>query len=559
MGLLPFAENATFDSAEILGAEAPCLPGTQRAVLDDIQKWAENPEGEAICWLHGMAGTGKTSIALTVANALNERQPFTDGSGTLNTAFLGASFFFKQGDSTRNSTKAFFPTLARCLAEAFPDLKTHIVGEVKRSLAIGSKAPQQQIRQPITKPLSTLGGRLFLPVRLIVVVDAIDECLKRSEADELLSMLVVLQELHQVQLRLLITSRLEAHIRQSFDRLPKILYRSCILDKVEPYTDGGEVKDDISLYLTHMLDSIAAKNGIERGWISQDDIKRLSHKADGLFIYAATACRYLDAEDFVDVEARQERLDQIFQDERTMDTPQQRIDEIYTKVLSLPKFEKSSPQTKQRIYSRIGKLLGVIVVLFEPLPVPSVQKLLPINEEPVDILLNLLRSILNVPQDDSRPIGLARLSFRDFILNEDRTRQLHFQVNEFTMHRRVLERCLEILSSSLRQDICNLVQPGKLSSEVPQGEVAKNIPQYLRYACRYWVDHLAKLENNCRVEVGLRDGGEIHKFLQETFLFWLEAMSLIRETPTAILTLEHLQTMISVSHSELLLGILKLC
>ncbi|MBE3045003.1 hypothetical protein IMZ48_21080, partial [Candidatus Bathyarchaeota archaeon] len=105
-----------FDSAAVVGTEAPCLEGTRRDILHRIQDWAESPAGEVIFWLHGMAGTGKTSVSLTVANALSTRQPFAEGRDPPRSAFLGASFFFKQGDATRNGTKTFFPTLAQCLA-----------------------------------------------------------------------------------------------------------------------------------------------------------------------------------------------------------------------------------------------------------------------------------------------------------------------------------------------------------------------------------------------------------------------------------------------------------
>lgn len=47
------------------------MEGTQRRMLNDIRDWAESPNGEAIFWLHGMAGTGKMRVSLTVANALH--------------------------------------------------------------------------------------------------------------------------------------------------------------------------------------------------------------------------------------------------------------------------------------------------------------------------------------------------------------------------------------------------------------------------------------------------------------------------------------------------------
>lgn len=506
-----------------------------------------------------MAGTGKTSVALTVANALNQRKPFTKGTNAPATAFLGASFFFKQGDATRNSTKAFFPTLARCLADVFLDVKSLIAGVIKENLAIGTKAPPQQLEYLIARPLSSLDGQTFLPIRLVVVVDALDECMKRTEAEELLSMLATLEDLHQVQLRLLITSRTEKHILGSFEKLPKALHRSVFLDKVKIHTEGESTKDDITFYLSHTLAEIAKKHGLAQDCIDQEIINKLSKKADGLFIYAATSCRFLDAEDFPDEEARQERLDQIFQDysetddsetdEWETDAPQQKVDEIYLKVLSFPDRERMSPKTRQRTYDGMRMTLGFLAVLFEPVATSALENLLPTLPVSLTQLLKKLHAIVGVPQDEKSSLDLVHLSFRDFILSKRRSKQLRFRVDETEMHKEVFGRCLDIMSSRLCRDICGLVMPGKMASEIPHSRIEENIPQHLRYACRYWVDHLSKLDSGNRREVGLVDGGKVHTFLQGYFLYWLEAMSLIKEIPTAILIFNQLQTLVMVSHS----------
>ncbi|KAJ4312919.1 hypothetical protein N0V84_009688 [Fusarium piperis] len=541
---LPFAGNAIFDSAETLGTDAPCLPGTQRRILNEIQDWAESPNGEAIFWLHGMAGTGKTSVALTVTNALNEREPFTAGGIPPSTAFLGASFFFKQDDATRNSTRSFFPTLARCLAEVFPDLKSHIVSAINERLAIGTKAPPQQLRHLIFEPLSILDGETFLPVRLVVVVDALDECLERTEAEELLEMLATLEHLHQVQLRLLITSRRDKHLIRGFERLPSVLYRPLLLDKVHVSAEKNGSMDDITLYLSHTLAKIANKHGVSQNWIDEAEIHKLSQKADGLFIYAATVCRFLDSEDFTDEEARQERLDQIFEDDGE-DGPQQKVDEIYLKVLSFPHLAKSTKRTRERTFAHTGTVLGFLAVLFEPVSISSLGVLVALSMEMLDGILRQLNSIVSVPQDETSPLGLVHLSFRDFILSKERSKQLQFRVDESAMHRQALQRCLDVMSSELCHDICHIVLPAKLTSEVPRHQIEQNIPQHLRYACRYWVDHLAKLDQVCLQEVGLQDTGKILAFLKAHFLYWLEAMSFIGEIPTAIVMINQLQAMIN--------------
>ncbi|KAF5010334.1 hypothetical protein FDECE_3509 [Fusarium decemcellulare] len=543
--------NAIFDSCKTSGVEVPCLPGTQRRILKEIQDWTENPTGETILWLQGMAGTGKTSVALTVANALNERQPFTDGAKPPTTAFLGASFFFKQGDATRNSTSEFFPTLAWCLAGVLPDLKLHIADAIVKNLGIETKGPQQQLKELIVRPLSLLDEKSFVPFRLVVVVDALDEC-DEKEAEDLLGMLASLEHLSQVELRLLITSRREGNLLRGFRELPGELYRSLRLDKIELPTEGNEQIDDITLYLSRTLAGIAKKNDVEEDWITQAEIKKLREKANGLFIYAATTCRFLDTRDFDDKDARDQRLELIFDDEWETDGPQQTVDGIYIKVLKFSDIESSHKSLRDKLHFDIGRLLGFIAVLFEPASVATLGHFLPLMRDKLSGRLRRLHSIISVPENETSPIVLVHLSFRDFILSEKRSKQLPFRVEEVSMHREVFERCLELMFLDLRQDICDLVLPGKFVSDVLPSEIEQRIPQYLRYTCRYWVDHLAKLDHGRRTEAGLKDGGRVHVFLQEKLLYWLEVMAFIKETSSIILIINKLQNLINpTEHSDL--------
>lgn len=535
-----------FDSAAVVGTEAPCLEGTRRDILHRIQDWAESPAGEVIFWLHGMAGTGKTSVSLTVANALSTRQPFAEGRDPPVSAFLGASFFFKQGDATRNGTKTFFPTLAQCLAQGFPDLKTQIADSVAKNLQIGSKAPLQQLDGLVVKPLLVLDENTLMPVRLVIVVDALDECVSQKEVRDLIGMLEALEVLHQVQIRVLITSRRDDHILKAFGKLPDTMYRHSVLDKVQS-TAEEDGMDDITRYLTHTLARIADDYDVEPDWIDEDSIARLGKQADGLFIYAATICRFLDSEDFEDEDSRQERLDQIFEGGEEVDAPQNKVDEMYLKVLSFPHLAKSTQVTKTRFYDTAKKILGFITVFFKPVSASSLSSLLQLEKEELYKTLRRLHAVLDVRQDPDAPVGVVHLSFRDFLLDEERSSDLAFRVEEAVMHRAVFDRCLDLMQQGLSEDMCGLVLPGHLASDVPQSVVDRGVPQYLQYACRYWADHLEKLSGDERRGAGLADGGPVHVFVAEKLLFWLEAMSLIGEMSAAVVILDGLGRMVDVS------------
>ena len=59
-----------------------CLRGARVALLDEIERWANDLNGPPIFWLNGIAGTGRSTIAHTVAKRCVAK-------GT-----LGASFFY---------------------------------------------------------------------------------------------------------------------------------------------------------------------------------------------------------------------------------------------------------------------------------------------------------------------------------------------------------------------------------------------------------------------------------------------------------------------------------
>lgn len=69
-----------------------CLEGTQTSVLRQIQDWSSDPHGQPICWLQGMAGTGKSTIARTVAAAFHNGTSLTGRGFLSNESCLEARY-----------------------------------------------------------------------------------------------------------------------------------------------------------------------------------------------------------------------------------------------------------------------------------------------------------------------------------------------------------------------------------------------------------------------------------------------------------------------------------
>ena len=147
------------------------------------------------------------------------------------------------------------------------------------------------------------------------------------------------------------------------------------------------------------------------------------------------------------------------------------------------------------------RIIGSIIILFDPLSATSLANLLFLRQGTIDVKLRRLRSVLDVPESRGSPVRLLHPSFREFLLDKQRCRDQHFWVNEKEAHRSLAENCLRLMSGSLKRDVCDLRAPGALASEVDIYQVQHCLPADLQYACCYWVQHLQQVKLSCMAMV----------------------------------------------------------
>jgi hypothetical protein len=75
--------------------------------------------------------------------------------------------------------------------------------------------------------------------------------------------------------------------------------------------------------------------------------------------------------------------------------------------------------------------------LNSPLPVVSLSALLRVPKYKVDQMLRDLHAILDIPDDQNRPIRLHHPSFRDFLLDRKRCGDDRFYVYEKSTHEKL--------------------------------------------------------------------------------------------------------------------------
>ncbi|KAL6161193.1 hypothetical protein ACJQWK_08462 [Exserohilum turcicum] len=486
---LPIAQGASYDS-HTEEHNARCLPNTRTALLHDIAKWAQDKDSKSIFWLSGMAGTGKSTIARTIAESFARRGQ------------LGASFFFKKGEGERGNASRFFATIATDLVACEPGMLPGIKKTLDEDPAISHKALKDQFEKLILQPLLGIKQTHSRALVRVVVIDALDECEQEPDVRAILQLLAQTKDIRPVPLRIVVTSRPELHIRLGFKEMPNGTYQDLVLHEVPRST----IEHDIRLFLEHKLSIIRKERMLASDWPAQQHIIALVELAVPLFIYAATVCRYIGSKGG-DPEVY---LNKVLQYPKTAFS---QLDRTYLPVLDqlLVEQEERDREEWLRIFR---ELVGSIVILASPLPVGPLARLLQVPKKQVECRLDALHSVLSIPDREDVPIRLLHLSFREFLLDPQKQGKNPFWVDEKRTHQKLASRCLELMSGSggLHQDMCGLLGPGVLRSEVDEQTVATRLPPDLQYACRYWVNHLKQSGQ------GIVDGDATHLFLRKHLL-----------------------------------------
>jgi hypothetical protein len=202
---------------------------------------------------------------------------------------------------------------------------------------------------------------------------------------------------------------------------------------------------------------------------------------------------------------------------------------------------KRHKSARDTVIDRFRLIVGTIITLLNPLPKASLAKLINLPISNINGILDYLHSVLNIPSDAESPIQLFHLSFHDFLVDQEQC-GADFFVNEQAAHARIAASCIQIMSTSLQENMCGLEYPGKQRCDVSTDIINSRLPAELQYACRYWVEHLK------RGEVKVSDNDKVHNFLKKHILHLLEALSLLGKTAESISMITTLQSLLSVSY-----------
>ena len=499
------------------------MEGTRVEILASLEAWASNDlSGSKVYWLVGMAGTGKSTILHTLCDVLNRKN------------MLGGSFFCSRGSENTSNARLIIPTIAHSLASTSPCIKSEVVKAIEDDPNLAeptyfSMVDQfnELIRNPIQKSV-----RNIVKTYKIIVIDAVDECTNLQLVSSLIQLF--LKSASTIPLKVFIASRDELLIRHAFTSLPNLRTAFYLHE-----ADKDVVKDDIRKYLEASLARIKENHGdTSDTWPPPSEISELLDRSGTLFIYAATAIRYISQgsphyksrlSDMVNRDIKPSHL-------QTID-----IDGLYKDIL-----DQACKLKEEEEVVPMRQLLSMIVFLRNPLTIKAISSLSEIED--ARLFLSPLTSVIHFPTIEEAAVTLFHASFPDFVT--DRTRcspdPPFCALVASEGHEMLALKCLKEMNRSLKYNICDVPKESTVSRREATNspDNSRKISEALKYSCIYWASHFFEAQ---LPGVDLIDA--LDTFLRKNLLHWIECLSELGELKTGITSLRSAATALSVSDS----------
>ena len=472
-----------------------CVGNTRRNIINDIMTWAadDSTEAKKVLWVYGLAGTGKSTLSSTIARNMHSLHR------------LGAFFVFNRDKPLRDA-RTLVRTLTYRLADFNPCFRAAISPLVKEDSRITITPLEYQFQNLLIsalKPVEWSRGPIVL------IIDALDECGREANRKDLMQALSKGFSNLPSFIRIMVVSRPEADIQRALGSH----------SHVRPYhldVDSVTNKEDVSEYIRRRLEEIRIVNGrLGDHWPGEDKISSLANCAGGLFIWASTACLYIERY------APNRRLSELIHKERERGphgSPFARLDSLYETGL------QSADLWHDALFrSDCSNILGVILCARVPLTCSVIDALLELQDTSSWESVSPLRCVLHV--SETEPIRILHPSFHDYL--SERCGDKPWSINLEHHNKALALRCIKLLDKELRENICDMTLP-YLSQK-------KTLPEAISYACKSWIEHVCLIST---VDDDILN--EIYNFLDKHLLHWMEVMAILKCHDQTIRSIDNL-------------------
>jgi hypothetical protein len=496
------ATNPVDDKERIKNAKGGLLKDSYRWILDnkEFKQWQDS-ERNRLLWIRGDPGKGKTMLLCGVIEELTRLY----GNNT------SISFFFCQATDMRiNSATSVLRGLIYLLVKNHPSLLHH----VRARYDYAGKTLFEDINA--WNALSTIFRDILNDPTLqmtYLVIDALDEC---TNGLRFLLDLIVQESSVNPQIKWVVSSR----------NWPEIAERLDIATQLAPISlelNEASVSGAVNHFIHHKVQELAkAKKYSDK---TRDGVQSyLLSNSQGTFLWVALVC--------------------------------QNLEKIRINVL---KKLKSFPPGLEALYGRmIGQvresedaelckeILAIMSTTFRPITLHELTSYIELPDDHYDDLVALEEiiaicgSFLMVRE---QTILFVHQSAKEFLLKEALSEILPRGIE--AEHDIIFIRSLDVIFKTLQRDIWNIKLPG-----LHPNDICKPSPNPLaavEYSCVYWMDHLEASLVNATCELGVHDRGRVDMFLQQKFLHWFEALSILESVSDGIQVMQKLEILIKVS------------
>ena len=487
-----------------LNTQKTCLEGTRGEILNEITAWINCTEDNTprVFWLHGNAGTGKSSIAHTIAAQFKK------------IGRLGSCFCFDRNEMAQQREKKIFSTIARDLADRDEHMGKALMDVIHKDTSLKNTTDiLQQWKEMVLKPAQRLSDGMAGPI--VIIIDALDESGAVESRNHLLRILsgkVSDEESHIGKLpshiRILLTSRPLPDIDMALNSVEHVQQKS--MDSIPRMLSERDIFHFI------MQELLAVED------MDNQDATALMRASDGLFEWARLACAFIKNVNDAGTTAR-ERFDLVVasnKDERVG-----LLDSIYKLTLKTI-FPEDSIVPRSTLLTRFRSVMAQVIGTAEPLPLASLKSMRgyfsdkDLRKINVEVIIKPLGALLS-GTTGSLPVRTLHASFPEFL--SDRNRSGEFFTDLSCIHDALAFACLGVMKAELRFNICKLPSSYLPNTEVPDlaARIQENISFQLSYSCRFWADHLSHTLFNLPLAQEIRAF-----FSDERLLFWIEVLSL---------------------------------
>ncbi|CAI7627747.1 unnamed protein product [Penicillium pancosmium] len=493
------ATNPVDDKERIKNDKGGLLEDSYRWILDnkEFRQWQDS-EKNRLLWIRGDPGKGKTMLLCGVIEELTRL--YGDNASI--------SFFFCQATDMRiNSATSVLRGLIYLLVKNHPSLLHHVRARYDyagKTLFEDGNA---------WNALSTIFRHILNDPTLqmtYLVIDALDEC---TNGLHFLLDLIVQESSVNPQIKWVVSSRNWPEITERLDIAAQLAPISLELNEVS-------VSGAVNYFIHHKVQELAkAKRYSDK---TRDGVQSyLLSNSQGTFLWVALVCQNL----------RKIRINVL----KKLKSFPPGLEALYGRMIGQVRESEDAELCKE--------ILAIMSTVFRPITLHELTSFIELPDDDYEDLVSLEEiiaicgSFLTVRE---HTIVFVHQSAKEFLLKEALSEILPRGIE--AEHDMIFIRSLDVIFKTLQRDIWNIKLPGFHTKDICKP--SPNPLAAVEYSCVYWIDHLEASLLNGDCELGMYNRGRVDTFLQQKFLNWLEALSILGSVSDGIQVMQKLEVLI---------------